>query len=47
MTLIKINLCSRSTNVKMKHVRGQGAIVPIVQTRKIIHHVNDLDADIE
>ena len=43
----QINLCSRSTSVKMEHVRGQGAIVPIVRTRKIIHHVNDLDADIE
>lgn len=39
------NLCFRSISVKMKHVRDQGAIVPIVQTRKIIHHVNDLDAD--
>ena len=29
------------------HVRGQDAIVPIGQTRKIIHHVNDLDADKE
>ena len=40
------NLCSRSTSVKMMHARDQGAIVPIVQTRKIIHHVNDLDVDI-
>ena len=38
---------SRSTNVKMKHVRGRGAIVHIVQTRKIIHHVNDLDVVIK
>ena len=42
-----LNPCSRSSSVKMKHVRGQGAIVPIVRTRKIIHHVNDLDAGIE
>lgn len=31
----------------MKHVRGQGAIVHIVPTRKIVHHVNDLDVDTE
>ena len=43
----QFNLCSRFTSVKMKHVQGQGAIVPIVRTRKIIHHVNDLDADIK
>ena len=42
------SLClARSTNVKMKHVQGRAAIVPIVQTRKIIHHVNDLDVDIK
>jgi translation initiation factor 2 gamma subunit (eIF-2gamma) len=42
-----ILLCSRSTSVKMKHVQDQGAIVPIVQTKKTIHHVNDLDVDKE
>lgn len=31
----------------MKHVRDQGAIVPIVLTKRIIRHVNDLDVGIE
>ena len=47
--LVKCNqsnlFLSRSTNVKMKHVRGQGVIVLIVPTRKTTHHVKDLDAD--
>ena len=47
MTLINSISGSRSTSVKMKHVRGRGAIVPIDQTKKIIHHVNDLDVDKE